>query len=302
MLELENPPSDSKFLRHHFADFVELLALSQDEEGIDKDSASDRMLDSEGSQDNQELINDCFEILAYRHETYGENYPFLMETNHTLKLRISLSNTHKAYIFLLLCSCTSKCTSKSLASDLRRDFEHICASAFKNYLPSFAECHIFGKSGLESKYSGHITNKLSSLANDIGAKISFDPDDFSRNDSGDGGLDLVAWLQIPGDSYKKYSQLYFIQCATGREWKNKQHEPDPFNNHLSLNSNYTLAICVPYDSRKTNGIPLHHLDITVPIYLDRYRLLKLLGDSGNIESIDSYRHIQSAIDYTESII
>ena len=308
MLDLENPPSDAKYLKHHFADFIELLSLAQDEEGITKDDASNRIFDtSENIPDDtnpeSEFINDCYELLAYRTDTYGSSYPFTMDDNGTLKLRDHQTNVNRAYIFLLLCSCTSR-LDKCAAADLRRDFEHLCASALKNLLPSFAECHIFGKSGLATdRYTGHISQKLTTLARDLGTKINFEPDDFATSDTGDKGLDLVAWIHIRGDNYKKYNQIYFAQCATGRDWKNKQHEPDKIKNHLSLNSNYTLIICIPYDSRKTNGKPSNHTDITVPIFLDRYRLLSLLGDGESIDALQcNSTHIQNAIDYTESLI
>ncbi|WP_422410184.1 MULTISPECIES: hypothetical protein [unclassified Endozoicomonas] len=306
MLDLENPPSDAKYLKHHFADFIELLALSQDEEGISKDEASERIFD-DGDNQNEETTNDfltdCYELIAYRSDIYGENYPFLLDDNETLKLREDQTNLNRAYIFLLLCSCTSK-LDRSVASDLRRDFEHLCNSAIKYYLPIFSDCHIFGKSGLETdRYSGHISQKLRLLARDLGTNTTFDVDDFAASDTGDKGLDIVAWSHIPGDTYKNYNQIYFAQCATGRDWKNKQHEPDKINNHLSLNNNYTIMICIPYDSRKTNGKPSDHTDITVPIFIDRYRLLSLLGNGVSITELDSNAtHIQRVIDYTEELI
>ncbi|MGI9279993.1 MAG: hypothetical protein ACR2PX_10225 [Endozoicomonas sp.] len=300
MFDLSTAPSVSRRLKPYFVDFIEMLALVQDEDGISKDDVTERILDEGEDEEEQDqlFINDCYELLECRAEIYGESYPFSIERNQTIKVKDNISNINRYYIFLLLCSYSSKVDDNA---SLRRDFEQVCATALQGYLPPLAECHVFGKSGLEiERYSGHISQKLEKLARDLGVNIDFEEDDFSPYNTGDNGLDVVAWLHIPGDSYKKYSQIYFAQCATGKEWPNKQGEPLKIGNLLRLNNNFSTIICIPYDTRKISGKPIDHNDITASVYLDRYRIITLLERGHQIDGLQcNQTHIQRALDYEE---
>ena len=294
-VNLENTPDDPKYLQHYYVDFLELIVLTQDKYGIEKDNIKTKL----GCDDKE--IFDYYEHIKFRMGNYSDSYPFVFDGQDSIRLSDDLSDPQKLYIFLLLCSCSSYIENNIL---LRQDFEYVCNEAFKQYLPENAMCFIFGKSGLDNeRYKGKLVEKLTLLAKDMKIKTRFKPEKFAVQDSGDGGLDLVAWVPFNGDELFKYIQLYFCQCATGRNWVSKQAEPDKVNNYLDIVDGYSKAIFIPFDGRSCDNTHYEENVITVPIFYDRLRIIKLLGDCAIITKIKSHESLViPAIEYFEDIV
>ncbi len=293
LINLDVAPTDSQFNFHYHADFIELLALAQDSDGIDRGSVYDRL------NGNEDLVESCYEILQYREEAYADKYPFVLENRNIVKLKDPLSNIHRTYIFLLLCSCTSKVDQ---SHRLRSDFEFLCQRAFQLFLPGHASCHLIGKSSLSTRYIGHITKKLETLASDLKTVTKNLVGMFATTDTGDGGLDIAAWVPFVGDDQFEYMPLYFCQCATGRDWVNKQDEPRKIKNYLLLDD-FSVVMFIPYDGRNSDGSWNEKSKIMVPLLFDRLRIINLLDDGNAINDLQcNITHVQPSIDYEEDYV
>ncbi|MDC9511306.1 hypothetical protein [Pseudoalteromonas sp. Angola-4] len=308
LLKMDSPPSDPYFNTHYHADFIELNALINNDLGVDlNDFAS--IYESEPTDKIQanlkSLSEDCAGVIMYRLSAYGtDSYPFIIENGSKLKLKDLLSDLHKAYIFLLLCSC-SKYLSTENASIVRRDFERFSNSMLKRYLRESDTCHIMGKAGIqEQRYKGHITDKLDLLAKDTKTKTLYEEHYFSEKNSGDGGLDLIAWSPFLGDDNFKFTPLYIGQCATGRDWIKKQDEPAKLARYIDKAGPMTVCLFIPYDGRNSTGTFNHDADIRHPtnIIFDRLRLLLISKDMNFINEIPAFKLVDDIICFEEDLI
>lgn len=294
---LDEGLSDPKFNQHYHADFIELLALTENENGIEFDRVKD-IYNCE-----QSFIDDLIILINSRVDIYGDKFPFVFIGRTRLALKSELTDSHKLYIFLLLCSNTSRV---EVACDLRRDFEIISYQAMKAYLPPHSHCYIMGKSGIEGqRYCGHISDKLELLAEDLSTSIIYDAGTFSAYNSGDGGLDIVAWTPFVGDENLNYMPMYAGQCATGRDWLNKQDEPSKLAGYVKVPKSFNVCLFIPYDGRNNDGTVNQRSNILVPILFDRLRILNLFDYHNHsfIAEIASIKeHVESAISYQEDII
>jgi len=306
LLNIDSPPSDAPFRAHYHADFIELRSLINNDMGVEVNAVID-LYESEPSKaklDNLLNLNcECLGIIKYRENEYGQDhYPFHLSSANNLQLKEDLNNAQKLYIFLLLCSCSSNLSS-SHASDVRRDFERISKEVLSKYLPSNSICHIMGKSGIEEqRYKGHITDKLTLLAKDLQTSAIFESHFFSAQNSGDGGLDVVAWLPFSGDSSLKFTQFYVAQCATGRDWTKKQDEPDKLKKYIKTPDSFNKCLFIPYDGRNSDGRFNQQADILSDIVFDRLRMLHISDELDFINDIPSITIVNDLINFENDLI
>lgn len=269
--DLELIPDQSKNDLHYHADYIEILTLSCGEDGLRFSCLNDKY--------KPEQVQDFIEIIRERASSFEEKYPFTMDGNLGLSKLSTPTMAQSLYVFLLLCSHTNKTTVNS--AELRSKFELISKIALSHYLPSLAVCHNIGKSSNQNgRYVGSIVDKLNKLAEDLRCFKMFEDDDFSLFNSGDLGLDVVAWVPFSGDLYfHKIMQTYLCQCATGKDWVKKQAEPEKVKNVLKMPKATVDTLFVPYDLRKTNGSFHNFHDITINLLFDRRRILNLLINS-----------------------
>ncbi|WP_305404325.1 hypothetical protein [Photobacterium leiognathi] len=110
---LEKTPDCARDKTHHYCDYIELIALCSDEDGLSNSDIYDRFLDdgriSEiGSEDGAESneswvaeIGNWFSELSARVIAYGDSYPFhFVEDRFALKQEID--DSHCVYLGLLL--------------------------------------------------------------------------------------------------------------------------------------------------------------------------------------------------------
>jgi hypothetical protein len=98
-------------------------------------------------------------------------------------------------------------------------------------------------------FKGTLSEKIIKLAAHIGEEPVSNLDKIlSKNNTGDGQLDIVCWLPT-GDNLN-HKLVYFAQCACGAEdWERKQHEASP--------SNWTSKIHLKHDPVNMMFIPFH---------------------------------------------
>jgi hypothetical protein len=115
------------------------------------------------------------------------------------------------------------------------------------------------------------------LAKDLRTPITAEEDEFSEQDMGDNGLDLVAWLPLPDKS--KGLPMAFAQCACGASnWKMKQGEATEqrWGQTLFLSAPISNWTFIPFCYHNPQGIweTPHH--VQKGVLVDRLRLCYLI--------------------------
>ncbi len=315
---LENLPSVKD--EHIWADYVELLCLTSLDTTISKAGIVDRInerhdvgenspvndetdnidhydfnsleetrtMPSAIDSRNEQFIEDVFSHLEYRDvNTLKGTYPFeFSPKRNSLSLRSSLSKEQKLYLFFLIAS-NIRCLTQSTKSKVPDLFEVISRDALKNYMPSPTQVYIFGTNTYDDakRYKGVLVDKIKKLAEDLGDKPHFKPKDFKPTNTGDGGLDIVAWLPFKSGTTGNNIRL-FGQCACTEEWVKKQHTSNTptWAKRISFGINPINAIFIPFCYHSSNGGWFNEDNIHQgTILFDRIRLMSLLLN--HVESI-----------------
>lgn len=332
MLELSKTPNTSKYLTHYYCDYVEMLALGTNEPisssdisarmGTDQPDTTS-MQDEFASEDelggvaqgksgycdsqdaNESWIHSLLDHVKIRMQEYGDSYPFQFDSN-TISLKGELNEVHHMYIFLLLCS-SQQCIDSSVHSTIETDFELVCEQAIKTYLPETAKVLRFGKSADSGDpiLRGTLKEKINRLANLMKKKTIYEDRFFGPNNTGDGGLDIVTWSPIPGDTSNDYLQVNLVQCATGKNWMNKQHDPMRFIKYIEGLGNAQITMFNPYDCRDASRYFVEEpkLIIANPVF-DRLRILNMLADKMQFftELSSHAAAVVRAIEYREPLV
>jgi len=310
---IDKTPTSSYVNSHYFCDYIELLALLNNTDIVSLSDVYDRFLEDEkivegGTEESAEAndiwesrISEWFSLLANRANEFGDLYPFIINEN-TVKLKEIIDSPQNAYIFLLLSSNRKYIKDKNL---LTTDFEIISHTVLKNYLPHFAQIFQFGKSNIShDRYTGHITNKIDMLADDLKCTTIYKPHFFSPTNTGDGGLDIVAWVPFESDINQCNIQVYLGQCATGKDWIDKQDDTHKFpNKYINFDGHINYIMFIPYDGRDANRNFIEEAKMGDYLFFDRYRLLKILDDYSLVESLPSFDEVvKKVIDFEEDIV
>ncbi len=315
---IEKTPPKSCYCEHYFCDYIELIALINNSDIVsvsdiyDRFKADDKTTDTESANvpDNDVSDNDdkwntkiqgWFDILKIRKETFQDFYPFSIDDNNHIKLEKNLSDNHKLYLFLLLSSSLRYIEKNT--NILTSDFEKLSLEALKSYLPDNAKCHIFGTSS--DRYTRTLKEKTDLLAEDLKYNTKYKESSLNSNNTGDGGVDLVAWIPFKKDENQNNMQVFLAQCATGKEWVNKQYEPDKFiDNFIDFKTRVKKAIFIPYDARNNNRDFSEQNSVLEDIlFFDRIRVVYLLASNiKKIINLSSFEIVQYFIEYEEPIV
>lgn len=221
---------------------------------------------------------EVFEYLEQRQVIFGECYPFRLNNDRDLVLEPE-SNGRSLYTFLLYCSALRYVESGTDSSNLTARFENISVEVLRRLMPAAAEVHLFGKNPLvkELRYGGRIIDKLRLLVQDLGEEARFKDSDYEKGDSGDAGLDLVAWVPMGDDVRGR--PIVFGQCACTHLWVSKQHSSaaDAFDNIMSFMAEPLNMCFIPFDFRRIDGDWYKPPSIHKSIVVDRRRIFTLLG-------------------------
>jgi hypothetical protein len=230
-----------------------------------------------------------FEYLGARCQAYGETYPFALDDDGLgVELR-ETSLSRSVYLFLLACASLRYVAEKAVATQLTSRYELLCLEVVRRSLPNGAEVHLFGKNSADttSRYVGKVTEKITQLADDLGEIPRFDEDDFEQNDSGDNGLDIVAWVSLGDQLNGRF--VIFGQCACTPQWVTKQHSSsyDTWSSVMSLMVRPVNTCFIPFDFRKPSGKWYSRHQIHRSVLFDRRRILAQLGLLETTDSSES---------------
>ncbi len=300
---------------HLMADYVELLCLASQDGEISIDDAISSVyqsaeheafheaavIDDPGNDIHASELNDThyakgvdwFRHLSYRQRAFESIYPFCA-VEDTLTLKYDIAPTNALYIFLLLCS---KLSATKNRNRLAASFETVSSNVFSRFLPSFT-IHHFGKTpNRRSEYTNKLKDAIGQLCKNIHEKPIFDRGDFSDKDTGDGGLDLLAF-KLFGDG-QPGNMICFAQCACGPDnWIKKQYESNRNNWSKRIAFIHPPAnfMFTPVCFRKPDGKWFKRDKISESILVDRLRICQTLHDT---DDFDLYESVQAFLDFEE---
>lgn len=183
---------------------------------------------------------------------------------------------HILYVALLLCSSMRYMEDEHTAV-IAASLEEIGYHIFKSIMPVGWEVRPFGAhQRIAAAYEGKLSTKFQALAADISAAF-IDVSGIDAKDTGDGGLDVVAWHPLGGDG-RGHVPISYAQCGCSpRDWEHKQLEASPLNMELKVMPQHSSAnyYIMPHDIKNLTGGWERAANIARVIMIDRSRILSL---------------------------
>jgi hypothetical protein len=317
--DLTSPPKEGRNKLYRWCDYVELRCLAHRDKRFSRDSLAEAIEENRDSDaddtpenigesdldDGLLLGNDnigieidldtygeiaaekdkyeehaafCFKHFRWREIAFGEQWPFVIDTYaQEISLKEDLTDQQKLYISLLL-SSSLKYIPKKRWRGITGIFEKASIEIMKHLMPTGSEVHAFGAAD-SSRYTGHLHDRLCTLAADINAHLLTKKSHFDPRDTGDCGLDIVAWHTL-GDG-RKGMPLAFAQCGcTADGWPDKmlQASPARISIHLAVSHFWATYYFMPLDLSTTDDDKIdwqYYSNFSQAIVIDRLRFLNL---------------------------
>lgn len=277
---LEAPPKASDLL--FWADFVELKALIHPDRCYSRGDLASLIKRGQdtgtiGAQHGFEARwRDLIDFAGARTQAFGAAYPFKVTDDHdTLERVETLEGEQYAYLSLLLASLMRHFPRHM--GPIARFFEQVSHTVFCKLMPPGAEVHpCWAAGGNTARYTGTLYQKMQAIAHDIRCTANFSERDFKRNDSGDGGIDIVAWHPMADE--RAGIPIAFAQCGCSKaDWTFKQLEASPakHGHHFPVMHPWATYYFMPLDLRHPDGDWACKSDIGAAIIVDRLRLIRL---------------------------
>lgn len=219
--------------------------------------------------------NDIHQRLTAREKSFP-GWPFTLEPQ-VLRSKFDPANDgHRLYAALLIASSLRLCHD-TRSGEVSSAFEEISYHWLRQSLNSQWEVRPFGAhQTLPNAYKGTLHDKLQALAADVQGKIAKDAQDYDPRDTGDGGLDVVAWLRM-GD-LRGNMPVIFGQCACSpTDWEDKQLDVTPASIEAHIVTQHPgAAFCfVPHDLSLNAHRWERASHVKRTVLVDRLRLLHL---------------------------
>lgn len=322
--KLGKTPKKAKKDFHYWADYIEILCLINKDGIVSQNDFIDRLKKDRDIEDSEDFdkaeknskknekaslfAEDCFKLLESRVTAFKEYYPFsISEGNKSLHFTNNVALKQKIYLFLLMSSNLGYFANFN--NELTSSFERLSLGALKNILPlNNSKSFIFGSSNIEkiedeTERNNFFWDKLQVLAQTLKESVIVPKEDLSKHHRGDGGLDLVAWVDL-GDNNRHFP-LFFCQCACTPEWNTKQNSTkfDRWNNFMSFSTYPLNIIFIPFAFRSANGDWHEEYLIEKSVLFDRQRLLSNFQSSENeFLEYESNDIIEQIITHKESVV
>lgn len=173
--------------------------------------------------------NLIFDLINYRANLFGENYPFVYK-DKSIELKTALSEIQKLYLYLLISSKLED--FKDYKNSLTSDFEAIAFNTLSSFLPTHAEVYELGKnSSLELNKT---IQKLKLLSQKIKIKLNerVIKKNVSARNVNEEGVDIIAWL--PFDDSNPNKLVFLCQCTCGKNWLKKMNDMDSYHSFFEF--------------------------------------------------------------------
>lgn len=203
---------------------------------------------------------------------------------------------HRLYVTLLIASSLRLCVA-TRSNEITSAFEEISYHWLRRSLPQFWKVRPFGAHAtLPDAYVGNLRQKLERLAADINARLEKEADDYDPNNTGDGGIDLVAWQEI-GDQ-RGNIPVIFGQCACSpTDWEGKQLDVTPAATQAHIAPQHSgAAYCfVPHDLSRSESKWQRAVHVKCVVMVDRLRLLHLFNASNACGTLTHWSFVADAM-------
>jgi hypothetical protein len=285
LLSLDVPPKSADPL--FWTDFAELKAVIHPDRCFSRGDLTsllrrnrDTSVDRSGNDETR--WRDIVTFASTRVSTFGNDYPFhISEDQDTLILHENLSDGQGGYLKLLLSSLMRHIPNPH-RGELARFFESVSLEVFSQLMPPGSEVHPnWANGGDAARYRGTLFQKMQAVAEDIRCNPNFEERDFKANDTGDGGIDIVAWHPMADE--REGMPIAFAQCGCSKEdWKFKQLEASYFKHsrNLPVMHPWGCYYFMPLDLRHADGQWAYKSDIGPAVIVDRLRILRLSSQHG----------------------
>lgn len=232
---------------------------------------SDRVINAEDRW--RSLIDFC----GIRCREFNDDYPFEISPDQdTLSLRPADTPAKRFYLALLIASLLRQ-VKNTHKNSIARAFEEACLPVFACLMPTGSEIRAtWAGGGAIAPYKGHLYEKMIAVAHDIRGYPNIKPRDFKENNTGDGGIDLIAWH--PMGDLRNGIPIAFAQCGCSRnDWTFKQAEASPFQHGRKFNvwHDWATYYFMPLDLREFDGGWAYESKIGRVIMVDRLRMTRL---------------------------
>ncbi len=293
-----------------YADFVELITLFSNTDGVSSGDILDRFFGTKDYSDNEitnaeqrdkdeSFINEILMIVEERVKLYKEDYPFSFDDSEIILLKENLTWRNKLYLGLLISSKLN--IFNEFTPVLSTEFETISYFAFKSYLPAYSIIKEFGKN---TEYTGNAINKITQLASDLGLDIDSDElECVSERNYQERGLDVIGW--IPFDDNCKNKLVYLAQCACGKDKESKFHDTRRFENYLLFYKTKPQHIMfIPYSLINVSKGKFYQSDLIEKDFLiiERKRILNLFNNEDVFNDLEMNKIVENCIAYSEDIV
>lgn len=222
-------------------------------------------------------VASIFAQLGVRAAVFEEGYPFSLDDGlQEISLLEARTGEHGLYLQLLL-SASLRLINPQRRAELTSEFESISEKIFRGLMPAGWEVHQFGAK-LSTRYRGHLYNRLVKLAGDWRGHLRIKRAHLKTRNSGDGGLDLVAWHPLGADG-RVGIPIAAAQCGcTAEEWSLKQLEASPSKLNIDVLHKWATYYFMPQDL--LGVIDGQHdwqrrNDVASAIVIDRLRIMRL---------------------------
>lgn len=312
---------------HHWQDWVELCCIANLDGEADVTSMADRLREERETQREEDFdkadvaeepteedsgwalesdkydlrVKRWFTALSNRAHLLGADYPFeLNPANSKLKLRAKLTSVHRLYVALLMKANLHYFDTSE--SDLTSSFEEIGLAVFRWLLPAHADVHRFGKGPNNTGiFKGSIWKKIQLLALKLACDVKSKKEDFSLKDTGESGLDLVAWIRWADPAPGRL--ILLGQCACSPKWANKQYEAsaERWANILDFPTDPLTVMLIPFFLRSASGSWHGRQDFTNGLIVDRLRFLRsLAANASTFSKLPAFKHVKMCLARKES--
>lgn len=284
---------------NYYADFIELIALFSNEDGVTFGDVQDRFFgekdyeNAEKRDTDEAFLKSVFELIQERVNLYDLNYPFSFLNLEILSLKKNPTENNKLYLSLLISSKLN--IFNEFRTNLTSEFETISYKVLTNFLPVNSTIKEFGKNTV---YKGNAISKIKQLAEDL----DLITDDYELSQVGERnqqerGLDLVGWMPFKDKCGNKV--IFLCQCACGKEYESKQHDTRRFENYLHFyKTNPQHTMFIPYSLMNVREKKFYHSDYFEKDYLvfERKRIIEYHNDN-SFQTSDSIKIVEKCIEY-----
>lgn len=315
------PKASIKLEKNVWADYIELWCLGSTDKEVslsdilvivsgEGDDIPERGSDETGKQEDERYRDflDIFKYLKNRAHILGDAYPFSFIDGDTIATDLENPTAKQLLYLFLLYSSNLSLFTKSEQQRLTKSFESISRYILKQIYPSH-HVEIFGTASNPGDifHGGKLIDRFEKLAKCLHTDVSSitKKNDRYNQTSGDGGLDLVGFIQLDDTKAEApFIPACFAQCACSVEkWKEKQSSIkfDEWNQRFEQIAHYCEFVFVPFSLRGPDGKwSDEEADRMTVIPIDRIRFLHIMNATGGdftfFEKSDACQVVRESIE------